>query len=103
MQTIPSTPAHTSALTVPAVLAQAYTFHGQLGILLVSLRRDQTVTVRVPVTPEEYGLPGGDYWIDRVTAEDTQRLARGAAPITVGLDLPPREFVLLRAGSGDEM
>ena len=103
MQTIPSTPAHTSVLTVPVVLTQAYTFHGRLGILLVNLRRDRTVTVRVPIQPRDYGLPDGDYRIDRVTAEGTRRVASGAGPIPVSLDLPPREFVLLRAEAGQGM
>ncbi|MCU0963447.1 MAG: YidC/Oxa1 family insertase periplasmic domain-containing protein [Pirellulaceae bacterium] len=97
MQTIPSTPAQTSTLTVPVVLAQAYTFQRKLGILLVNLCRDRTVTVPVPIRPSEYGLVDGGYRIDQVTAEGVRRIAGGVGAITVSLDLPPREFVLLRA------
>jgi len=95
MMTIPSTPARTSTLTVPAVLAQAYTFDGRLGVLLVNLHRDRELTVKVPIDTKDYGLPPGRYAVERITAEGRELVARVTSRGEVDVELPPREFVLL--------
>jgi hypothetical protein len=95
MRRIPSSPARTSTMTVPEVLAQAYTLGNRLGVLMVNLHRETAVRVPVTLDLRAYGLPPGRYTVEKVTATGRKPVRQITGAAVLAVDLPPREFVLL--------